>query len=376
MKNVFKQIGFVAIIANYRRRIFAAMFVAIMGLTFATPVNAGGIVDRVFGGGAKNLAKQTLDLTKKAADIEKKAAELQAKAAELEEKTAALSDRDRRTFREELARLNVGGPEWLFSDAPGLLGGAEDIAADNDTGNAAGNGILGGLAGLIRGLGGDNNSGASSSPTTAPSSSGTTAPPTTAPASSGTTAPSTPAATGSGNILGGRTGAFFSMFDGKNYHMKARTNFQGTEVVTETYIKGDMVASVSEMMGMSTRSVQRDNMTYIIMDTTKTYMVIPTSASSGNPSEEPIRTSGLVMTGSGTARFDGRNLPYEEYSITSEGYTVRMQWFLDGNNLAGIRTITIDMTIDMVILALDQNVPNSVFEIPAGYQRMEMPGGY
>jgi hypothetical protein len=340
-----------------KRFVFIAM-VAVIGLSFAAPVHAGGIVDRVFGGGAKNLAKQTLDLTKKAADLEKKAAEI-------EDKAAALSVKDRRTYQEELARLGFEAPAGLFIDAASLLSGAED--ATGDTG-----GILGGLIGLARGLGGggNNNSGAASGNANAGGNTTTTSPqvttPTPAPSSGSTTTPSS-------NILGGRTGAFISMFDGKNYHMKARTSFQGIEMVTETYIKGDMFASVSETMGISTRSVQRDDMTYIIMDATRTYMVFPRSASTGNPSEEPVQTAGLIFTGSGTARFDGRNLPYEEYSITTDGYTIKMQWFLDGNNLAGIRTITSEMTIDMVILALDQNVPNSVFEIPAGYQRMEMP---
>jgi len=338
---------------NVKRFSFIAM-IAVMGLSFAAPVHAGGIADRIFGGGAKSLAKQTQALTRKAVELEQKAAEIEVKAANL-------SERDRRTYQEELTRLGFEAPAGLFNNPASLLGGADYDDGGNTNGNTSG--ILGGLAGLFGG-----NSGGGNTTTTSPQ----VTTPTPAPSSGSTTTPSS-------NILGGRTGAFVNMFDGKNYHMKARTNFQGMEMVTDTYIKGDMVASVSETMGISTRSVQRDNMMYIIMDASRMYMVMPISASSGNPSEEPIRTSGLILTGSGTARFDGRNLPYEEYSITSEGYTVKMQWFLDGNNLAGIRTITIEMTIDMVILALDQNVPNSVFEIPAGYQRMEMPytpGGY
>ena len=179
------------------------------------------------------------------------------------------------------------------------------------------------------------------------------------------------------------------MFDGKNYHMKAKSDFEGMEIIVETYMKGDMTATVSETMGMSTRSVQRDGMMYVIMDATRTVMVMPIPASSGNPSEEPVRTAGLVMTGSGTARFDGRNLPYEEYSLSIEGGSAKSQWFLNGNNLAGIRTIVsadgITQTVDMVILALDQNVPNSVFEIPDDYpimdisqmqQGLQIPGGF
>ncbi|MDR1837916.1 MAG: hypothetical protein LBQ89_09705, partial [Treponema sp.] len=76
MKNVSKHIIFIAL-------------VAVMGLAFAAPVQAGGIVDRVFNGGAKSLAKQAVNLIKQAAA-------LQEKAAGIEEKALALSDKDRR----------------------------------------------------------------------------------------------------------------------------------------------------------------------------------------------------------------------------------------------------------------------------------------
>jgi hypothetical protein len=350
MKNVNKRFGFVVI-------------AAIIGLSFAAPVHAGGIVDRVFSGGAKDLAKQTQTLTKQAAELEKKAADI-------EEKAAALSARDRRTYQEELTRLGVEAPEGLFSDAASLFSGAGNTnVVGDDTDDTAGSGILGGLIGLARSLGGgNNNSGAASGGTAAPS-------------GGSSSSPTAPAAAGSGNANaagnttavpgGGRTAAFFNMFDSGTYHMKAKSTFGGMEVIVETFMKGDMTATVSEASGMTTRTIQRDNMAYVIMDATRTVMVYPVTASSGNPSEEPVRTAGMIMTGSGTARFDGRNLPYEEYSLSSGG--AKIQWFLDGNNLAGLRTITSEMTIYMVILALDQNVPNSVFEIPSGYQRMEMP---
>ena len=305
---------------------------AVIGLSFAAPVHASGIVDSVFSGGAKSLAKQTQALTKQAAKLEKKAAEI-------EEKAAELSARDRRTYQEELARLGVEAPEGLFNDAAALFSGAEEDA--DDTGNATpttvgeGNGILGGLVRLARGLGGGSSS---------------------------------PAATGSG-IPGGRTGAFFKTFEGKNYHMKAKSTVEGMEMIVETYTKGDMTATVSETSGMTFKTIYRDNMAYVVNDAQRTVMVYPVTA--GAAPEEPVQTTGLIMTGSGTARFNGRNLPYEEYSLSSG--SVKTQWFLDRNNLAGIRTITSEMTIDMVILAFDQNVPNSVFEIPAGYQRIEMP---
>ena len=351
---------------NMGKRFCIIAMAAVIGLSFAAPVQAGGIVDRVFNGGAKSLAKQTQALTKKAAELEKKALEI-------EEKAVELSARDRRTYQEELVRLGFEPPAGLFNDGPALLSGAPEEP------QGAEGGILGGLARMIQGIGGGN--------TTARSRGGESGDSNANAVNdgkiSGTTAPSGGSSSGNTTAFpgGGKTAAFFNMFDGKNYHMKTKTIIEGAELppeaaamdmISEIFIKGDMMATVSEVMGMISRTVTRDGMMYVIMDATRTVMVIP--ASSDNPSEEPVRTSGLIMTGSGTARFNGKNLPYEEYSLSSEeGYTIKMQWFLDGNNLAGIRTITREMTIDMVILVLDQNVPNSVFEIPAGYQRMEIP---
>ena len=119
----------------------------ILALSFAAPVYSGGIVDRVFSGGAKSLAKQAVNLIKQAAA-------LQEKAAGIEEKALALSDKDRRTYQAELERLGFQPPEWLFNDAQALLTGAPP--APESPG-----GILGFLAGIFGG--GSRNSGARNS---------------------------------------------------------------------------------------------------------------------------------------------------------------------------------------------------------------------
>jgi len=105
-----------------------------MLLLASTPVFAGGIVDRVFSGGAKSLAKQ-------AQNLNKKAAELQEKAAGIEEKALALSDRDRRAYQAELERLGFVPPPGLFQDAEALLTGAPEAPEG-----------AGGIAGLIGGI--------------------------------------------------------------------------------------------------------------------------------------------------------------------------------------------------------------------------------
>jgi len=281
------------------------------------------------GANPKGLAKQTYDLYQEstaARDNPLKLPGVMLKAASLGKKVNKLSGRDRQIFDEELARLGGAGLDGLFDieELSSLFGGGDGAAAPS---------------------GGASNANAVDN--------GGAAPPTTVGES------------------GGKTAAFFSMFDSGTYHMKAKTAVAGMEVISETFIKGDMMATVGETGGMSYRSIKRDNKMYVIDDGTKTVMVMPIPASLGSTPEEPVR-AGMIVTGSGTARFNGKNLPYEEYSLKGES-GVKAQLFLDGNNLAGIRTIAGGETIDMVILALDQNVPNSVFEIPSGYQRMEIP---
>jgi hypothetical protein len=56
-------------------------------------------------------------------------------------------------------------------------------------------------------------------------------------------------------------------------------------------------------------------------------------------------------------------LDYEEY--TSEAGTV--QYFFDGNALAGWSAKVEGYTSDTILLAFDQNVPDHVFEIPRDY---------
>ena len=73
----------------------------------------------------------------------------------------------------------------------------------------------------------------------------------------------------------------------------------------------------------------------------------------------------MSKTGDGTAEFNGKNYSYEEYS-NDEGDKV--WYFMDGKDLVGIRNINDGVNIDIIILAIDQNVPNNIFDVPTGYQ--------
>jgi len=173
----------------------------------------------------------------------------------------------------------------------------------------------------------------------------------------------------SGQIkFGPKTEPFLKTFVSGTYHMKARTTSGGTTAEMDIFSKGDMV-SVSSTQGDFSRMIIRDNKMYMIMESQK--MILVTPAQNASDTVGTVETEGLVYTSAGTASFAGKNLPYEEYS-TKDGSKV--QYFIDGNKLAGMRNITPgENPEDVVILALDQNVPDSAFSVPtSGYQIQDM----
>ena len=160
---------------------------------------------------------------------------------------------------------------------------------------------------------------------------------------------------------------FFNMFQGGKYRMKARMDVDGSGLaVLEVYVDGDLMATEMEMMGMQMRTVLSNNTSYTIMDDQKMVMIMemPEEQETG-----AIETDGMEMTGSGTDEFCGKTLSYEEYA-NADG--MKVQYFLDGSDLAGVRTVTEDGVIDVEILELDKNVPASVFEIPSDYEMLDM----
>ena len=164
-----------------------------------------------------------------------------------------------------------------------------------------------------------------------------------------------------------KTDAYFKVFASGNYHMKAKISGGGTTSDMESYMKGDMMATTMTAQGESTRMIFRDNKMYMIMDAAKMIMVMP----AGDKSEAGgVDTNDMKLSGSGTASFGGKSLPYEEY-MDPEGS--KAQYFMEGTKFAGIRNIVSGgETIDLIISVLDQNVPDNVFNIPTGYQVQDM----
>ena len=168
----------------------------------------------------------------------------------------------------------------------------------------------------------------------------------------------------------GRADAIFRIFDSGTFYMKSRVLAGDTAADVETYTKDGMMASTVTVQGQQiSRTILRDNKMHVIMDAQGMVMVMPPEAGVEVPGREGVNTNGMKPSGSGTAQFNGRSMPYEEYRDAKGN---RVQYFLDGARLAGIRSIIGRDAIDIVVSELNQNVPNNVFDIPRGYQVMDM----
>ncbi|MCL2514267.1 MAG: hypothetical protein FWF08_10230 [Oscillospiraceae bacterium] len=166
------------------------------------------------------------------------------------------------------------------------------------------------------------------------------------------------------------TGKAFSYFNGGTFHMKAKSEVQGIQMEMEYYAKGSNMAVISEAGGEKTRMITRDGKIYVVMDESKSYIdYSENSMFSQSSSSKDISAEGKAMTGSGTAQFNGKNLSYEEYEINDSS---KQQYFFDGNDLAGIRTLTNEDTVDIIIVSIDKDVPDSIFEVPEGYEKMQI----
>ena len=162
----------------------------------------------------------------------------------------------------------------------------------------------------------------------------------------------------------------FNIFTGNEYTMIANVIIDDIETSVETYLKNEMFSSIIESDGEIVRVVMRDEKVYVISNAERTVMVLPLDMGSLFEMAR-VETDDMIYVGSGSAEFQGRILLFDEY--TDESGSI-MQFYVDGNNLAGIRFLAGDYEsekVDMVIVELSDNAPDEVFEIPDDYEVMD-----
>jgi len=169
--------------------------------------------------------------------------------------------------------------------------------------------------------------------------------------------------------ISGNTGAltksiFSTLMGGGTYHMKMKVKTgESAEEEAEIFFKNGKTAMPMKAEGEDTRVVYKDGKVYVVMDAYK--MVIVSDITAGNEAPDMGDTSNLTYIGEGSGEFDGGNYRYDEYTDNDGG---RHFYYVDGAAWKGVRTIAYGETSDVVMLEFDNNVPDSVFDIPADYE--------
>lgn len=171
---------------------------------------------------------------------------------------------------------------------------------------------------------------------------------------------------GLGDLL---SSAYVDMMKSNEYLMeyKVTMEFEGqtSEVKATVAVKGDDTAMTTNGQGVESTIIIKDDKMFMVDHASKTVTSLPQSEEVMPEMEtETLNTEGIEYIRSGNE--DG--LVYEEYSILDG----TVKYYFDGKDLVRM-TITIDgQETRMDILKMSKDVPGSMFEIPAGYQMIEM----
>jgi hypothetical protein len=160
------------------------------------------------------------------------------------------------------------------------------------------------------------------------------------------------------------------MMDGTfsyDFTMKTEGPDGNTEGSGSMAVDGDDVAMTMEMtvagQAVKSRTIKKGDAMYIVDDINKTIMEMPVEMDM----TEGMMTdySGIAKTGEGTGEIDGKTLPYEEYTESETGATVR--YYLEGGQVYGMESDLEGFKSVMIIKNPSNRVPAGALDLPAGY---------
>lgn len=162
------------------------------------------------------------------------------------------------------------------------------------------------------------------------------------------------------------TDVVFDLIKSGTYHIKMAMKSDQMDAVVDIYAKNKMTAAVTDIMG-GMRIVNKNGKTYNIADAFKTVSV--TQADARGDFFVIADETKLTYVGEGSGEFKGKIYKYDEYRFENG---MKMYYFMAGADFVGLRTTDTDGSVtEMEVLAFDQNVPDSVFEIPKDYELVE-----
>ena len=158
---------------------------------------------------------------------------------------------------------------------------------------------------------------------------------------------------------------YVDMMKSNEYLMKYKASMdvegQAMEVEATIAVSGDDMAMQSSGTGFDSSMVIKEGKVFMIDHGSKT---VTSWAQTQEDSTEVFDADGMTYVGSG--KEDG--LVYEEYNTADNN----VKYYFEGKDLVKISTAMEGQTVVMEIIEMSNDVPSSMFEIPAGYQVIEM----
>ncbi|MDR0875398.1 MAG: hypothetical protein LBN12_04230 [Clostridiales Family XIII bacterium] len=129
------------------------------------------------------------------------------------------------------------------------------------------------------------------------------------------------------------------------------------------------IAQIAEVEGqkVSSKIIIKDGVTYIVDDASKTVIKM-SNAGAEMTSGMMTDYTGIELMNSGEGEINGKTLPYEEYTESEQGSTIR--YYLDGGQVYGWESEYEGYKTVMIITNSSQNIPSGAFDIPSGYTEM------
>lgn len=171
---------------------------------------------------------------------------------------------------------------------------------------------------------------------------------------------------GMGDLL---SAAYVDLMKSNEYLMeyKFTMDYGGQTVEVESTLakKGDVMAVTSDMSGVESTMIFKEDKMYMVDHNSKTVTVMAqTEEAAASMESGSVDMEGVTYLGTG--KEDG--LVYEEYS--TDGGNIK--YYFSGKDLVKIAFAVDGQTMMMEILELSKDVPAGMFEIPSGYQVIEM----
>lgn len=171
---------------------------------------------------------------------------------------------------------------------------------------------------------------------------------------------------GMGDLL---SAAYVDMMKANKYLMsyKATMEYEGQSMVMEATVAvvGDDMAMTSKGEGMESSMIIKGDKIYMIDHASKTVTSFMQSQDMVDQMDTgTIDTEGINYLGTG--KEDG--LVFEEYATLNGS----MKYYFDGKELVKISVDSDEGNMVMEILEMSDDVPADMFEIPTGYQQIEM----